>query len=70
MIWSHHQKFVVVDNAVAFVGGIDLAYGRYDTHNHAICDYEEPQLYPGADFVNPQIPGCGRSDKVSYLPIN
>lgn len=26
MKWSHHQKFVVVDNVVAFVGGIDLAY--------------------------------------------
>ncbi len=26
--FSHHQKLVVVDNRQAFVGGIDLAYGR------------------------------------------
>lgn len=28
--FSHHQKLVVVDNKLAFVGGIDLAYGRRD----------------------------------------
>lgn len=25
--WSHHEKFVVVDNHIAFLGGIDLCYG-------------------------------------------
>ncbi|ELP9172202.1 phospholipase [Salmonella enterica] len=28
--FSHHQKCVVIDESVAFIGGIDLAYGRYD----------------------------------------
>jgi phospholipase D1/2 len=28
--FSHHQKLVVVDEQTAFVGGIDLAYGRRD----------------------------------------
>jgi len=31
---SHHQKLVVVDDSVAFVGGIDLAQGRWDTSEH------------------------------------
>ncbi len=31
---SHHQKIVVVDDAVAFVGGIDLAKSRWDTPEH------------------------------------
>ena len=31
---SHHQKVVVVDDAVAFVGGMDLTHGRWDTHEH------------------------------------
>jgi phospholipase D1/2 len=30
MGFSHHQKLVVVDNRIAFVGGMDLAYGRRD----------------------------------------
>jgi phospholipase D1/2 len=33
--FSHHQKSVIVDGQVAFVGGIDLAYGRWDTQ---ACD--------------------------------
>ena len=31
---SHHQKIVVVDDAVAFAGGIDLAKQRWDTPEH------------------------------------
>ena len=28
-LWAHHEKIVVIDQAVAFVGGIDLCYGRW-----------------------------------------
>jgi phosphatidylserine/phosphatidylglycerophosphate/cardiolipin synthase-like enzyme/uncharacterized membrane protein YdjX (TVP38/TMEM64 family) len=31
---SHHQKVVVVDDAVGFVGGLDLTHGRWDTPEH------------------------------------
>lgn len=31
---SHHQKMVTVDDTVAFVGGIDLTGGRWDTPLH------------------------------------
>ena len=32
---SHHQKMVVVDDSVAFIGGIDLTRKRWDTQEHA-----------------------------------
>lgn len=35
---SHHQKFVVVDDALAFCGGIDVADGRWDVHEHPAVD--------------------------------
>ena len=35
---SHHQKFVVVDDDVAFVGGIDLTAKRWDTSDHRVAD--------------------------------
>lgn len=38
MLWSHHDKIVVVDQKIAFVGGIDLCYGRWDDHLHRISD--------------------------------
>ena len=36
--WTHHEKLVVIDRGVAFVGGIDLCLGRWDTHTHAVAD--------------------------------
>lgn len=35
---SHHQKIVVVDDAVAFLGGIDLTARRWDTCAHRADD--------------------------------
>lgn len=35
---SHHQKVVVVDDTVAFAGGLDFALGRWDTPEHRSGD--------------------------------
>ena len=35
---SHHQKIVVIDDRVAFVGGLDFALGRWDTSGHLADD--------------------------------
>lgn len=38
-VWaSLHQKVVVVDDAVAFVGGLDLTRRRWDTSEHRLVD--------------------------------
>ena len=45
-VWTHHEKIVVIDQKLAFLGGIDLCYGRYDDHEHTIsCNSRE--MYPG-----------------------
>ena len=36
--WSHHEKIVCIDQHVAFLGGLDVTYGRYDTCNHDMFD--------------------------------
>jgi phosphatidylserine/phosphatidylglycerophosphate/cardiolipin synthase-like enzyme len=35
---AHHEKIVVIDDAIAFVGGIDLTVGRWDSRRHAAHD--------------------------------
>ncbi|XP_053246528.1 phospholipase D1 [Podarcis raffonei] len=37
-LWAHHEKLVVIDQSIAFVGGIDLAYGRWDDNEHRLTD--------------------------------
>jgi phospholipase D1/2 len=37
-LWAHHEKIVVVDQTYAFLGGLDLCYGRWDDHEHrCVC---------------------------------
>ena len=67
--WSHHQKFVVVDNTTSFVGGIDLCAGRFDTHLHPLYDPLPPYLFPAADYKNPQVASdCNKLFKDNPYP--
>ncbi len=36
ILFSHHQKQVVIDGKLAFTGGMDLAYGRRDDANFSL----------------------------------
>ncbi|KAM4544917.1 phospholipase D2 isoform 1-T2 [Odontesthes bonariensis] len=36
--WAHHEKMVAIDQTVAFVGGIDLAFGRWDDSQYLLTD--------------------------------
>ncbi|XP_053895278.1 phospholipase D1 [Malaclemys terrapin pileata] len=46
-LWAHHEKLVVIDQSVAFVGGIDLAYGRWDDDEHRLTDVGSVKRIPG-----------------------
>lgn len=48
---SHHQKLVVIDDIVAFVGGLDLTKGRWDTPEHRPGD--PPRSQPDGEPYNP-----------------
>lgn len=52
--WSHHEKLIVVDYRVGLMGGLDVCYGRYDSHDHPIEDNSE-KMYPGIDYNNVRI---------------
>ncbi|KAL8949053.1 MAG: hypothetical protein Q9222_004809 [Ikaeria aurantiellina] len=75
--WAHHEKLCIVDHIVAFVGGIDLCFGRWDTPQHTVVDdkmtgfevsdlpkdADHCQLWPGKDYSNPRVQDFYALDK-------
>jgi hypothetical protein len=43
VLWAHHEKLICIDQNIAFVGGVDLCYGRWDNCNHVLTDYGSVQ---------------------------
>lgn len=41
---SHHQKVVVIDDTVAFIGGLDLTRGRWDSCDHLPDDPKRDRI--------------------------
>ena len=58
---SHHQKIVVIDDSVAFVGGIDLTKRRWDTSRHGAEDplRIDPDGHPYPPFHDVQLAVSG-----------
>lgn len=48
---AHHQKIVVIDDALAFCGGIDMTVDRWDTSDHV--DDSECRIAPGGEPYSP-----------------
>ena len=52
-------QVVLVDNQYAAIGGLDLCFGRWDTHTHPLADVHPTDfsktLFPGQDFNNARI---------------
>lgn len=38
LFWSHHEKLCVIDSTIAFNGGVDMCFGRWDTWEHTLID--------------------------------
>lgn len=67
--FAHHEKICIIDHNIAFVGGVDLCFGRWDTPQHSVVDdrptgFEQTdmpkdadhcQLWPGKDYSNPRV---------------
>lgn len=57
--WAHHEKFIVIDYEMAFIGGLDLCFGRWDNHQHILSDVHPEgvanEVWPGQDFNNNRI---------------
>ena len=68
LLWSHHEKLVIIDQTIGYVGGLDLCWGRYDFKDHPI--YEPPNsekkyYFPFIDYSNARI--CDFTNVENYL---
>ena len=50
--WSHHEKLVIIDRNIAFVGGIDIAFHRWDDEKHQLFDIKRTK-FPGKEYSQP-----------------
>jgi phospholipase D1/2 len=61
MYWAHHEKLCLIDGHTAFMGGLDLCYGRWDTNQHSIADAHPGDMnqiiFPGQDYNNARMLG-------------
>ena len=58
LFWSHHEKLVIIDQIIGYVGGLDLCWGRWDTHFHPIYEKtndEQNYNFPAIDYSNTRI---------------
>ncbi|KAK0714867.1 hypothetical protein B0H67DRAFT_225243 [Lasiosphaeris hirsuta] len=59
LFWAHHEKLCLIDGKLAFMGGLDMCFGRYDTNSHPIADAHPANLddivFPGQDYNNARI---------------
>ncbi|KAG8970123.1 Phospholipase D1 [Tulasnella sp. 419] len=60
--WAHHEKLCVVDETIAFMGGLDACFGRWDTPQHVLIDDGDPigeegseQIWRGKDYSNARV---------------
>uniref|UniRef100_A0A8C2K444 Phospholipase n=1 Tax=Cyprinus carpio TaxID=7962 RepID=A0A8C2K444_CYPCA len=55
LLWAHHEKMVSIDQSVAFVGGLDLAFGRWDDSDYRLSDLEPPKTANNAEAAQESL---------------
>ena len=66
LLWSHHEKLVIIDQIIGYVGGLDLCWGRWDTHDHPIFEQKNEKdeyNFPGIDYSNARIRDFDKVEK-------
>ncbi|KAF7558729.1 hypothetical protein G7046_g5430 [Stylonectria norvegica] len=68
LFWAHHEKLLVIDRKIGFMGGLDMCFGRWDTSSHPIADAHPGDLdaiiFPGQDYNNARVSDFADVSKV------
>ena len=71
ILWSNHEKLVIIDDIIGYVGGFNLCWGSYDNNKHPIYEGEnKEQIYefPFKDYDNQRI--ATEANKGDYTKNN
>ena len=66
ILWSNHEKLVIIDQVIAYIGGLDLCWGRYDNNQHPIYEQTNPDNiyeFPFIDYSNSRIEDYSNLEK-------
>uniref|UniRef100_A0A4W5RTD7 Phospholipase n=1 Tax=Hucho hucho TaxID=62062 RepID=A0A4W5RTD7_9TELE len=62
-LWAHHEKMVAIDQSVAFVGGLDLAFGRWDDSQYRLTDTET------TNHISEEEPKAPLPEEVNHVDL-
>ena len=60
-LWSFHEKLCIIDRKIGYLGGLDLAFGCWDTPSHELADSEsleshsQKNIWLGRDYSNARM---------------
>ena len=64
----------MVDNHRACIGGLDLCFGRWDTHTHPLADVHPTDfnrtLFPGQDYNNARLLDFQKVDQYANMTLS
>lgn len=64
----------MVDNHRACIGGLDLCFGRWDTHTHPLADVHPTDfsrtLFPGQDYNNARLLDFQKVDQYDITTLS
>ncbi|XP_013413874.1 phospholipase D2-like [Lingula anatina] len=66
-LWTHHEKLVVVDQRIAFLGGMDLCFGRWDDKLHRLTDPGSTVLARALNSPSRFMADSGAMDLIEVL---
>ncbi|XP_033107848.1 phospholipase D1-like [Anneissia japonica] len=72
ILWAHHEKLVAIDQQVAYLGGLDICYGRWDDFKHRLVDLGSAfsQSHENPYAKKREIPGNGEVSNVTFTDVD
>ena len=69
-LWSVHEKLVIIDQIIGYVGGLGLCWGRWDTYYFPGIDYSNARIRDFDKVENYIAESCKRKEYELRMPCH